>query len=152
MPAPADLRKVRTTNALAELLLRGGAAGLAASEIEEAASLKVCADPDGYEEKEKGIPELIREVLEEECGPFTRLAKRCFFEDDAWLVRVGCREGERLCDHGHEVLTRTVGGGLLPAMVEGREASMHLVRIRVPRIFVSTVVLPMAPQTMHRGR
>ncbi len=140
--SPPSLPRIRTTNALAQLLASPPIRPIPPDEIEMASALKRRADYGEYEEKEKDIPELICDVLRK-GDPFRRLTKRCFFEDDAWLVRVGCGEGESLHDHGHEVFTSSSGGEVVPALSEGKGVSMHFVKIRVPEVFVRTLSLPM---------
>ncbi len=139
--SPPDLPRIRTTNALAQLL-SSMSTPPPAEEIEMAAMLRRPAGYEEYEEREKDIPELICGVLEK-ADPFGRLTKRCFFEDDAWLVRIGCEEGESLHEHGHEVYSSSSSGELVPALREGSGVSMHFVKIRVPRVFVRTLSLPM---------
>ncbi len=138
---PPDLPRIRTTNALAQILRSCDPAALEAEGIDIASGLKRKADYEEYEEKEKDIPELICELLER-GDPFSRLTKRCFFEDDAWLVRIGCDEGLSLHEHGHEVFSSSLSGGILPLLCE-EGVSMHFVKIRVPKVFVRTLSLPM---------
>jgi hypothetical protein len=137
-------KKIRTSDPLAALLCDAGAdSWIALDAIEEIGKLRIFQDDEGYEEKEKEIPDLIYGVLKEESNPSTRLVKRTFFEDDAWMVSVECREGDVLSGRGHEVFTSSRSGEMVPALLEEGDAAAHFVKIHVPRIFVRTLSLPM---------
>lgn len=136
------MNRIRTTNPLAEILERNGRIEADFDSIDAISRLR-SFDCESYEEREKDIPELIYEVLREESRPSTRLVKRSYIEEGAWLVRVQCAEGEHLSDHGHEILSRDREGGIVPALIEGESVSMHLIKIHVPRIFIRTLSLPM---------
>jgi hypothetical protein len=135
-----QMRRIRTTNPLASLL-EGGKADMDFDSMDVLARLRV-DETEKYGDKEKEIPRLIRNVLEKESGPGTRLIKRTFLEEDAWLVSVECREGLALSDNGHEVFTSSRSGEMVPAILEDGAAG-HFVKIRVPAIFVRTLCLPM---------
>jgi len=125
-----EKKKVQTTNAIANVLdaveLRYFSTDT--SSIDVLAALKAMPDWDQYEEKEKEIPKLIYDVLKRESQAFTRLVTRSYWEENGWLVRVECKEGEYLADHGHEITI---------------DAFRPFVRIHVPRIFIRTLALPM---------
>ena len=135
------MNRIRTTNPIADILQRGLALDADFERIDAISRIRA-SDSESYEEKEKEIPELILEVLRKRAMPSTKLVGRGYMEQDSWLVRIECSEGEQLSDHGHEVLSGD-GKCMVPALIEDETVSMHFVRIRVPRIFVRTVSLPM---------
>ncbi|MEW6722626.1 MAG: hypothetical protein AB1324_05170 [Candidatus Micrarchaeota archaeon] len=144
-------KRIRTSDPLAALLSDVNAwKAMSPDAIDGIGRLRIYQDDEGYEEKERGIPELIYSILRKESGPSTRLMKRTFFEDDAWMVSVECREGEALSDRGHEIFTSSRSGEMMPALFEEGDAAAHFVRIHVPRIFVRTLSLPMIARAHGR--
>ncbi len=123
-------KRIRTTNSLINALSTLTPANFANNfdGIEVLSSLKADWDVEKYEEKEKEIPELIYEVLKKDSNTFTKLVKRDYFEEDAWLVSVESRESEKLEDNGHEILS---------------DFKNQFVKIHIPKIFVRTLSLPM---------
>jgi hypothetical protein len=136
------INRIRTTNPLAEILERNAAMDADFDAIDAISRLKRF-DAEAYEDTEKDIPELIYDILKKEAKPFTRLVKRSYVEEDAWLVRIDCSEGEHLSDHGHEVFSWDGKSEMIPALIEDEPVAMHFVKIHVPRIFVRTLSLPM---------
>ncbi|HSB47630.1 MAG TPA: hypothetical protein VLD37_06465 [Candidatus Bilamarchaeum sp.] len=136
-----EMRRISGTNPLARMLERPETIGNADFDsLDMLARLRV-DDTRDYEEREKDIPGLILEVMEKNSSPLTRFVRRGFIEDDAWLVRIGCREGEALLESGKEVLSSSAGD-IVPALIE-EGSPVHFVKIHVPRIFVRTLSLPM---------
>jgi hypothetical protein len=146
MDLPKRIGRIRTTNALAELLELDGidrfVGKLDYDAIDLAGKIKVASAGEGYEEKEREIPELIFDVIKKHSMPFTRFVRRTYFEEDAWLVSIEHREGEWLLDHDHDVCSALESGEILPALIDEMK-SHHFVKIHVPDVFVRTLSLPM---------
>lgn len=137
------LGKIQTTNPLASILNSFDSERMPEEmdALDVLGRIRLFGYEDRYEEKE--IPELIYDILKRESAPLTRLVKRSYVEDGGWLVRVECKEGEYLEDRGHEIYSSSESGELLPALVEQENVAMHFIKIRVPKIFVKTLSLPM---------
>ena len=144
---PFQKKTIQSTNPIALILNSLDLETLCREEkrmdaLDVLARAKIYENTEKYEEKEGEIPKIIYEVLRKESMPFTKLLKRTYIEEDAWLVRVECKEGEYLEDHGQEVYSSDSDGDLIPALLE-ENVSMHFIKIHVPKIFVSTIALPM---------
>ena len=131
MQLPESLRtkRIKTTNTLVNMLECVEPINFAnnLNDIDILSGIKADWDVEKYEEKEKEIPELIYDILKKESTTFTKLVKRDYFEEDAWLVTINNKEFDYLSDAGHELVDD------IPPFV----------KIHVPKIFVRTLALPM---------
>lgn len=122
-------KKIKTTNTLANMLESVEPINFANNldDIETISGFKADWDVEKYEKKEKEIPELLFQVLKKESTTFTKLVKRDYFEEDAWLVTINNKEFDCLSNFDHEVV----------------DDVPPYVKIHVPKIFVRTLALPM---------
>lgn len=131
MQLPESLRpkKIKTTNTLANMLESVEPINFAnnLNDIETISGFKADWDVEKYEKREKEIPELLFQVLKKESNTFTKLVKRDYFEEDAWLVTINNKEFDCLSNFDHEVV----------------DDVPPFVKIHVPKVFVRTLALPM---------
>ncbi len=131
MQLPESLRpkKIKTTNTLANMLESVEPINFANNldDIETISGFKADWDVEKYEKREKEIPELLFQVLKKESNTFTKLVKRDYFEEDAWLVTINNKEFDCLSNFDHEVV----------------DDVPPFVKIHVPKVFVRTLALPM---------
>jgi hypothetical protein len=134
--------KIQTTNAMINALKSIEDAASLLKNADFPANLRIFPDFEKYEQKEKEIPFLIYDVLKKESDSFTKLVRRNYFEEDAWLVSVECRECESLEDKGHEVYSCLKSGRMVDFLTE-ESGVVHFVKIRAPKVFVKTLSMPM---------
>ncbi|MBS3067957.1 hypothetical protein J4450_04600 [Candidatus Micrarchaeota archaeon] len=129
LPESPIRKKIKTTNTLANMLESVEPINFAnnLNDIDTISSFKADWDVEKYEKKEKEIPELLYHILKKESNTFTKLVKRDYFEEDAWLVTINNKEFDYLSDFGHDLV----------------EDIPPFVKIHVPKIFVRTLALPM---------
>jgi len=122
-PEPFERKKVQSTNLIFNSLTKLDSFSFAKEAI-DIPNLKVEWDIEKYEEKDKTIPAIIYELLKDQSHPFSKLKKRTYYEEDAWFVSINSKECESLEEEGHDIFE-------------------SFVKIRVPKVFVRALSLPM---------
>ena len=122
-PEPFERKKVQSTNLIFNSLTKLDSFSFAKEAI-DIPNLKVEWDIEKYEDKENSIPDILYKILKDESHPFSKLKKRTYYEEDAWFVSINSKECESLEEEGHDIFE-------------------SFVKIRVPKVFVRALSLPM---------
>ncbi|HLD59585.1 MAG TPA: hypothetical protein VI912_01215 [Candidatus Bilamarchaeaceae archaeon] len=122
-PEPFERKKVQSTNFIFNSLTKLDSFSFAKEAI-DIPNLKVEWDIEKYEDKENSIPDILYKILKDESHPFSKLKKRTYYEEDAWFVSINSKECESLEEEGHDIFE-------------------SFVKIRVPKVFVRALSLPM---------